>query len=167
MSKLIVDPAELPLLAEAATAGNFRLRQRLLGMPAREADARVRAIAEVVAQAIDCTRCANCCKTLEPELAEEEMEQLQKIMGGGQEDKNEHLGYDSGRALHYLKSPCPFLLNNRCTVYASRPGSCRDYPRLVPDFKFRWRKTMADYKICPIVFNTIERLKESLGDGEP
>lgn len=33
----------------------------------------------------------------------------------------------------YLKSPCPFLKENLCTVYEFRPQTCRDFP-FRPDF---------------------------------
>lgn len=160
---IVTDPSLLPALARAAESANGQLRRQLQHIPAREVDALMQPIAARVMEAIDCTTCANCCKTLEPEVAAHEVELLRTRKHMTLEGfRKSHLGYDATRQRHFIKPVCPFLSNNRCTVYAARPQACRQYPRLVPDLKFRWRKTWEDYRVCPIVFNSIELLKESL-----
>jgi Fe-S-cluster containining protein len=162
----VTDPALLPALAQANEPENRLLRRQLMRLPARQLDARVQHIAAQVAEAIDCTACANCCKALEPEVAGDEIAPLCSTKSiAAASFATQHLGFDETRKLHFIKPVCPFLVHNRCSVYATRPQSCREYPRLTPDFKFRWRKTWEDYRICPIVFNTVEMLKESLREA--
>jgi len=56
--------------------------------------------------------------------------------------------------------PCPFLKENKCTQYGSRPADCASYPHLhKKDFVFRLIGIVNNYSICPIVFNVYEALK--------
>jgi Fe-S-cluster containining protein len=159
----VIDPNEVVRLAALQSEPNAKLKVRIKRIPARQLDEAVAAIAKDVIAAIDCTQCANCCKTLEPELAESEIERLaQHRQETRAAFEKKFLGYDSHREVHYLKPVCTFLRDNRCTAYAERPDACREYPRLLPDLKFRWKKTMQDYELCPIVFNTIELLRAKL-----
>jgi putative addiction module killer protein len=53
--------------------------------------------------------------------------------------------------------PCPFLKDNKCTQYDSRPVDCASYPHLhKKDFVFRLIGVVNNYEICPIVFNVYE-----------
>ena len=59
--------------------------------------------------------------------------------------------------------PCPFLKDNICTQYDSRPVDCASYPHLhKKDFVFRLIGVVNNYEICPIVFNVYEALKSKL-----
>ena len=59
--------------------------------------------------------------------------------------------------------PCPFLKDNKCTQYESRPLDCASYPHLhKKDFVFRLIGVVNNYSICPIVFNVYETLKNKL-----
>lgn len=142
------------------------LKDRIRDIPAREVDNKVATIAARVMAAIDCTTCANCCKTLEPEISEEELQRLRSRSEDREQFMAKFVGFDAVRGVHFLKPVCTFLTDHTCSVYGDRPSSCREYPRLVPDLKFRWKKTMEDYAVCPIVFNTIEQLKADLRDSE-
>lgn len=161
---LILDLTLIASHAREAHTENQLLKSRIKTIPVRELDEHVAAIAKHVIAAVDCTKCANCCKTLEPELSTHEIERLRAHRQESFEVFSaKFLGYDTKREVHYLKPVCTFLRDNRCAVYADRPDACREYPRLFPELKFRWKKTMEDYAICPIVFNTIELLKKELG----
>ena len=60
--------------------------------------------------------------------------------------------------------PCPFLKDNRCTVYEDRPADCRGYPYLdEPDFVFRTIAMLERTFTCPIVYEVLEELKPSVG----
>jgi Fe-S-cluster containining protein len=72
-------------------------------------------------------------------------------------DKDE----DGDNILNQL--PCPFLNDNKCTQYDSRPVDCESYPHLhKKDFVFRLIGVVNNYSICPIVFNVYEALKNRL-----
>jgi Fe-S-cluster containining protein len=60
--------------------------------------------------------------------------------------------------------PCPFLKDNRCTVYEHRPASCRGYPYLdKPDFTSRTLSMIGRVSECPAVFEVWEELKQATG----
>lgn len=60
--------------------------------------------------------------------------------------------------------PCPFLKDNRCTVYDSRPSNCRGYPYLhKADFTARTLSMLGRLSDCPAVFEVWEELKRATG----
>ena len=61
-------------------------------------------------------------------------------------------------------SPCPFLKDNRCSVYEDRPDNCKGYPYLYdPEFSSRTMGMISRTFTCPIVYEVIEDLKNSWG----
>lgn len=120
--------------------------------------------AEVSAQ-IDCTKCGNCCKQIPPILDQDDVSRFAigldlPIL----EFEGDFLkSADEPAKFQFNALPCPFLKENRCTNYEHRPHDCRSYPHLnKDDFVFRLWGVLANYSICPIVFNVYERLKEEL-----
>ena len=74
-----------------------------------------------------------------------------------------HLTRDEEGHLTFNRLPCPFLVENRCSVYEHRPDVCRSYPHLhKPRFVSRLMLAIGNCSICPISFNVYERLKEDL-----
>lgn len=65
---------------------------------------------------------------------------------------------------HMFRSlPCPFLADNRCSVYEARPDDCRSFPHLHKDeFLSRLIAVVENCSICPIVYNVYELLKEEV-----
>ena len=112
---------------------------------------------------VDCTTCGNCCKTLQPPFSKEDIDVVNKVAQPNW-DKT-HLKFDVKNQVHYLsKSPCLFLCNLKCSIYKNRPVACATYPGLhLPHFKYRFNYFKDNYHICPIVFNTIEKLKNKFG----
>lgn len=61
------------------------------------------------------------------------------------------------------RMPCPFLANNKCSVYEYRFEGCKEFPALhMPHFKRRIFTTFMHYDRCPIIFNVVEALKEEM-----
>ncbi len=97
-------------------------------------------------QIVDCTRCANCCKTLTIRFNDEDIERIAghlnmtvdefivEYLEFDDKDGNDEDGFYKAR-----RNPCPFLGNdNRCTIYDVRPVVCREYPHTDKDgFTFR------------------------------
>jgi hypothetical protein len=80
---------------------------------------------------IDCTRCANCCKTMQPGLTNEDICRIAGHLGLTREAfVAVYLEVDSGEGGYRMKAmPCPFLgQDGRCTVYEVRPQACREFP---------------------------------------
>ncbi len=145
--------------------GNKHFKEFLKAIPTKKVDALVQELNKEVASRIDCTTCANCCKILEPPVEQEEIDRL--AISKKLKSKifiSNYIGKEPGTDIQFLKcQPCIFLHEKRCGIYEVRPASCADYPHLAqPNFKYRWKSVMANYGICPIVFNVVELLKSKL-----
>lgn len=121
-------------------------------------------IAAEETQKIDCTICGKCCQKLQPPFATEDINRIDENETPQAEWVRKCLLWDEQNQMHYLKkSPCLFLKGTRCDIYKSRPSACSTYPGLhLPHFKYRIKYIMSQYSVCPIVYNSIERLKIAL-----
>ena len=116
---------------------------------------------------IDCTACANCCKTLYPEFSDKDQQIVAEKFGMSVEQFREkylELNTDDGESVWQIRqSPCPFLENNKCTIYEDRPNNCRDYTYIYePEFSHRTMGMVERTYTCPIVFEVFEELKAHL-----
>src|SRR5690242_16599153 len=121
-----VDPIHLPVLARKMEDENWEFRDFLkhrCRLGTSQLDAKVFRITERVWAQIDCTTCANCCKHVRPTLSEEDIQRLTALLGVTRdafieaylepnEDENQW---------HMRTVPCPFLKDDKCTVYEDRP----------------------------------------------
>ncbi len=139
------------------------LRKQLAPIPSPEVDKEVSTIAMQVEQNIDCKQCANCCKTLHPDVEESEINAMANALQLNDNEFSKHyLSSDDKQSPNkfFKQSPCALLKNNKCIVYAQRPRSCAEFPYLhSPHFKLRFKRITQFYGTCPIVYNTIEILK--------
>jgi Fe-S-cluster containining protein len=151
--------------AEAHDEANFTyLRSLKLADNPRRTDAAAAALHAQAFQIIDCTRCANCCKTLDIRLTRED---VQRIAG--------HLAMTADAfTANYLKTvdgdqfeivvkPCPFLgADDRCTIYEVRPEGCRGYPHTDKrGFASRTYGHAANTQVCPAVFWIVEEMRKN------
>ena len=166
---MAIDPIHLRVLAEKKEDENCRFRQFLkMRSDEDEVDRRVFAIARRVTERTDCTACANCCKTVRPSFSEEEIDRLAMRLGIERqrfiETYLERTDPDDDNLWQTRSTPCPFLKDNRCSVYEDRPGDCRGYPYLdQPDFTSRLWGMIERTFTCPIVYEVMEELKPQLG----
>lgn len=133
-----------------------------------ELDALVAGIAAEVSAQIDCTRCANCCRSLTVGLTAEDIAPLAEALDLSPEavcaryvDRARAAAEDEWGVLS--ATPCPLLRGTLCTVYPQRPQSCRDYPAFTPDFRYLAPAILSGADRCPIIFNVLARLKIALG----
>ena len=57
--------------------------------------------------------------------------------------------------------PCPFLKDDKCSIYEVRPKDCRDFPHTdKKEFTARRYLHTANTKACPAVFHIIETMKD-------
>lgn len=148
-----------PLLAEKAIENIF-FKKHLRQFSSAKIDLMIGELQDAITPQIDCMQCANCCKSLEPGLEQDEVEKLAQLKQMEIENfKQTFVAYD-GEA-HYLKAkPCLFLNDCACSIYNDRPKACQEYPHLLQK-DMKYRKTFwENYSICPIVFNVIEELKK-------
>ncbi|GAB5492013.1 MAG: YkgJ family cysteine cluster protein [Phototrophicaceae bacterium] len=128
-------------------------------------DAVANAIAQPIIEAIDCTECGNCCRNLDVQLGEDDLERLATGINIPISEIRQNVtvqDIDDPDIVGIFKAqPCTFLEGNLCTVYEHRPTSCRDYPQFTPDFRWMLGWMIEGSHLCPIIYNVlIEMLKQ-------
>jgi hypothetical protein len=165
------DPIKLRVLAQEQEDENWRFRDFLkhhCDIEPDKLDERVFELTKQVWADIDCTTCANCCKEVRPTFSEEDVDRLAKRL---RIDRRQFIDSylqptDPGddNPWRTKTTPCPFLKDNRCSVYEDRPNDCRGYPYLYePDFATRTMAMLQRTFTCPIVYEVMERLKQTIG----
>jgi Fe-S-cluster containining protein len=139
---------------------NARFRTYLKEQDPDEIDAVVHALNDTVEPLIDCTKCGNCCKQLQPSVTSKDVQRLARRLGTSAEQVHDaHVEEMDGKP-HLKFMPCAFLRDCKCTVYSDRPRDCRSFPYLRESgFTNRLDRIIHFSSICPIVFNVFERLK--------
>ena len=133
----------------------------------KEIDTIVHRIYREVSSEINCTSCANCCMEANFLVNDKDIQRLaQRLNLSLDEFKKKYIdnGNDSFEGGYtFNRLPCPFLENNKCSVFRHRPGNCRSFPYLhKKDFVFKLMNVIENCSICPIVFNVYERLKREI-----
>jgi Fe-S-cluster containining protein len=151
------------LNAERHDDRNFAFLRSLKDKSDRKVDRTAHRLHQEVFSIIDCTQCANCCKTVSPILVTEDIARIAR-----------HLEMDADAfTVQYLvkcgdeqgwkpKSlPCPFLgTDNRCTIYEVRPAVCAEYPYTdKPKISSRTHSIAAKALECPAVFYIVEQMR--------
>jgi uncharacterized protein len=166
---------EIPLIQHYAARRedeNWRFRtfvKHRLDMEDDELDSVVKETTDSVWSRIDCTRCAHCCRTLQVVVDNEDAARLARRLGIGTAEFNKlYVKVDEFNERYLAATPCPFLKENLCSVYEDRPKACRDFPYLhEPGFRTRMIMVIQNTAVCPIVYNTCERLKSRLDFPRP
>ncbi|XWX05310.1 YkgJ family cysteine cluster protein [Aggregatilineales bacterium SYSU G02658] len=130
-------------------------------------DALVNAVAAPIIAAIDCTQCANCCRSLDVYLEADDLPRLSQACHIHLDEVrvrfvDEDVLPESGAVGKLNVKPCGFLDGQRCRIYAHRPQACRDYPFLTPDFRWSMEQLVAGAAICPIIYHTLNALLEKV-----
>jgi Fe-S-cluster containining protein len=167
---MVSDLVQIRALAKKKEDENWSFRRFLkiqCDLDPSEMDRQVSEVTKRVWAGIDCTTCANCCREVKPTFSEEEVLRLSRRLGISSEQfVVEYLEPTEGRENPWQtrRTPCPFLEDNRCSVYSDRPANCQGYPYLYePDFAFRTISMIERTFTCPIVYEVIEELKQSWG----
>lgn len=130
-------------------------------------DALVESIARPIVAAIDCTQCANCCRSLPVCLVPNDLDRLSAALDIPIDEvvtryADEELGAEHGEWAVIPSKPCPLLRGNLCSIYAHRPHACRIYPQFTPDFRYNMDDTIAGAAYCPIIYNVLSVLAEQV-----
>jgi len=115
-----------------------------------------------VFQAVDCTRCGNCCKTLDTKVTSSDAERVAEHLNVATKAFAEaYLATDEFGDQKFRQQPCPFLgEDGRCRIYSVRPADCREYPHT--DKKRFTSRTMVHANnalACPAVFWIVEQMR--------
>lgn len=153
-------------IAEEKDDENWSFRTFLKVYNGQNLDSIVHQLFKKYSDSIDCTACGNCCRTLTTALENNDITALSKSLHiSPAQFRKEYVQKDTHGNEMLTHLPCPFLTDNKCTQYESRPTECRSFPHLhKKDFRTRLIGVIDNYSICPIVFNTYEELKIILQD---
>ncbi len=165
---MIIDPDEVAATGKERAAAHWAVFARL--SPRLQAGDEVLAarldgiLAEVSAQ-IDCTACGRCCRQMGPPLDEADLIRLETGLNLDRATMQSRLlrpmwpGAAADDQVWLLPDPCPLHDGRLCTVYEHRPQVCRDFPQAVGANPVERLQVWVEYaRICPITFNTIERI---------
>jgi Fe-S-cluster containining protein len=115
-------------------------------------------------QIVDCTRCANCCKTMEIKLSDEDIGRIAGHLNMVVDEFFEgHLeSYEEDGPYKLRHKQCPFLdEDDHCNIYDVRPSVCREYPHTDKEgFTFRTMGIANNALTCPAVFWIVEEMKK-------
>ena len=117
--------------------------------PPKNLDKIAQQIHQEVFEEIDCTACANCCKTLGPDFKEADITRIAK--------------YEDGDKV-FKSMPCPFLGgDNLCSIYDVRPKACREFPHTDRKKIHQINHlTIKNTLTCPAAYLFVEKLKDKL-----
>jgi len=115
-------------------------------------------------QIVDCTRCANCCKTMTVKLGKADINRIAKHLDMSAKKFTEaYLEPDEEEGMYIVRQqPCPFLgSDDRCTIYDVRPKACREFPHTDKEgFISRTILHANNSLTCPAVFWIVEQLRK-------
>ena len=170
---MVTDLVQIRQLAAAKGDENIEFRRYLNAHhPAHDA---LRHVAEHVAEQIDCTACANCCRETTVEVSAEDIETIARFLDAPPgEVKQLYTIADpaaadpagGARILRQTADGCVFLAGNLCGIYAARPRPCREFPFLLAtttSLGSRMPSIFVRARLCPIVYNSLEELKKLTG----
>ncbi len=158
------DLIKIKIQAQEKEGENWSFRAFLKNYDATNLDSIAHKLFEQVSEAIECASCGNCCSEIQPILGDNDINKLAKSLNIKPAQFIIDYVEKDGDGDDVLKQkPCPFLNDNRCAKYDSRPNDCVSYPHLhKKDFVSRLVGVVNNYSICPIVFNVYEALKGRL-----
>ncbi|HRO43527.1 MAG TPA: YkgJ family cysteine cluster protein [Flavipsychrobacter sp.] len=165
MNQLITELATIASDALLKEEENDHFLQFIQRKDSRQLDTLVHHLNNEVSNAIDCTQCGNCCKTLMINITPDEVTTLANHLQRNVADVKAQYIEESLAGNYIINTiPCHFLANNRCTIYAHRFAECSAFPHLHKDgFKERLAATLMYYGSCPIIYNVIEAVKKETG----
>ncbi len=119
---------------------------------------------------IDCTRCANCCKTMRANLNSQDIDRIAAHMNVTRQEFIDAflIANPRERGEFLIKAnPCPFLgADDRCTIYDIRPDNCRKFPHTDQE-GFIWRTYLhaGNTLKCPGVYHIVEEMGKRIKGG--
>jgi hypothetical protein len=151
--------------AEAHDAENYEfLRSLKFGSYGFRPDDLASELHQRAFQIVDCTRCANCCKTMNVIFTKADVRRIAGHLGMPKaEFIDKYLEVDERNGAFKARGkPCPFLGDDdRCTIYEVRPKACQEYPHTdKKGFTGRTLGVSGNALVCPAVFWIIEQMKQ-------
>lgn len=112
---------------------------------------------------IDCTTCANCCKTMTPTFRRSDVLRISEHLKMKPKEFAEKWlikEEDTGDWVN-KSQPCQFLVDNKCSIYEVRPKDCAEFPHHnKKPFDLYNDTYIQNLHRCPATFTLVERLKK-------
>ncbi len=117
---------------------------------------------EKVWQEVDCTTCANCCKTMTPVYTPKDIKRIATHLNMSPKDFFDKwlVREEDTNSIVNASQPCQFLVNDKCSIYEVRPRDCAEFPHHNKrPFDLYNDTFIQNVHRCPATFNLITRLK--------
>jgi Fe-S-cluster containining protein len=161
--KIEIDLSRIQQLSAERDDENWEFRSWLKQYAPDDIDGLVKTLSQKYFALIDCTQCANCCRSLHVEFNKSELHSIAKTLGQSLETFQKRFMSEG-----MVNPPCPMLNGKLCSIYEKRPDVCRSFPHLEqPEFTSRLMGVIENLAICPIAFNAFEELKAKLAWPRP
>ena len=152
-------------LAQQKQGGHRKFLASLKKKAPKNLDQIVQQVHGEVFREIDCTQCANCCKSLGPLFTEADITRIAKHFRMKLpvfEELYLHVDGDGDKVFQSM--PCPFLGNdNLCSIYDVRPKACREFPHTDRKKIYQINHlTIKNTLTCPAAYLFVEKLKERI-----
>ena len=161
LKQLVTDLAVIAAESVIKEEENRAFVDHLKKLNTVEIDEAIHRLEKVITPKIDCTECGNCCKTLMINVEEKEADiAANHLLMTRTAFDDAYLEKSLSGKMLISKIPCHFLADNKCTIYESRFGGCREFPALhLPNIQKRLFTIFMHYDRCPIIYNVMEELK--------
>lgn len=151
--------------AEVADERNFRFFRWLKSLNAKRVDRLAKEAHKQVFEEINCTKCANCCRSLKAEFHPKDIKTVSQQLGMAADDfTGKYLSKNEQGNWEVNALPCPFLSSEGlCNIYEVRPEGCHDFPHThKSNFAARSWTHSANALTCPAVFEILDRMQERM-----
>jgi Fe-S-cluster containining protein len=156
--RIETDLTRIRQLSQQHDDENWEFRSWLKQYAPNDIDGLVKNLSQKYFGLIDCTQCANCCRSLQVEFKKSELHTIAKTLGQSIEAFQKQFMSEG-----MVNPPCPMINGKLCSIYENRPEVCRSFPHLEqPGFTSRLIGVIDNVAICPIAFNAFEEMKAKL-----
>ncbi|EMF49387.1 YkgJ family cysteine cluster protein [Streptococcus parauberis] len=165
MSSMSIDLEKYKNLAQQKQAEHRKFLATLKKKAPKNLGKIVQEVHQEVFQEIDCTKCANCCKSLGPLFTEADIQRISKHFKMKMPAfENMFLQVDEDGDKIFQSMPCPFLGDdNLCSIYDVRPKACREFPHTDRKKIYQINQlTLKNTLICPAAYLFVEKLKDRI-----
>ena len=114
---------------------------------------------------VNCTECANCCKTMTPTFLRSDVVRISAHLGMEPKAfiKKWIKKEDNSKDWVNKTQPCQFLIDNKCSIYEVRPKDCAEFPHHNKKPFDAYNDTFKNNLIhCPATLMLVEKLKKKI-----
>lgn len=114
-------------------------------------------------QKVDCTECANCCKTMTPTFSKTDIKRIADHFSMTPKEFKAKWLYKEAETGDWMNrnTPCQFLVDNKCSIYEIRPVDCAEFPHHDKQPFDDYNETyIQNLHRCPATYELVKSLKK-------